>query len=191
LIQVNARRAFRISLSASNAGRPSRSLEPFVTIDPAILSSLAALGGALVGGGTTFLSTVYAQRNQDRRERVRHEIAKREAVYAEFIVAATTVLAKATVTDLDDFEAGADEQRLFGLGNRIGLFASPAVVQEAEKVMRLAIEIGLKPRIGVRAAATEALATGGNQLLPFSRVCREDLDSLERTITSVPRARAR
>jgi hypothetical protein len=51
-----------------------------MTINPALLSLLAALCGALVGGGTSFVSTVYSQRLQVRRERVARELVKREAV---------------------------------------------------------------------------------------------------------------
>jgi hypothetical protein len=149
-------------------------------MDPAFASSLAALCGAMVGGGTSFVSTVYAQHHQERRERVAREAAKREAVYAEFILAATGVMAKAVVSDI---ALDADEQRLFGLGNRIRLFAPAKVIQEADKVIRLIIEISLKPPIDLRAAASEVLASREHLLLSLSRACREDLDSLERTVT--------
>ena len=68
-----------------------------MSIDPTLLSSIGALCGALFGGGALLVSSVYGQRYQERRERVARELAKREAVYAEFILAATGVLAKAVV----------------------------------------------------------------------------------------------
>jgi hypothetical protein len=101
-----------------------------MSIDPTLLSSIGALCGALFGGGASFVSSVYGQRYQGRRERVARELAKREAVYAEFILAATRALAKAVVSD---FELGADEQRLFGLANRIRLFAPTKGVREAHQ----------------------------------------------------------
>jgi hypothetical protein len=155
-----------------------------MTINPALLSSLAALCGALVGGSTSFVSTVYSQRLLARRERVARELIKREAVYAEFILAATAVMAKAVISDI---ALGAEEQRLFGLANRIRLFAPPKVIEEAEKLVRLIIEVSLKPRVDLRAAAGEALAARANPLqnplLPLSRACQEDLESLERAVT--------
>jgi hypothetical protein len=83
---------------------------------------------------------------------------------------------------------GADEQRLFGLANRLRLFAPAKVIEEAEKLVRRIIEVSLKPRVDLRAAAGEALAAGENPLqnllLPLSRACQEDLHSLERTVPS-------
>jgi hypothetical protein len=148
-----------------------------MTIDPALLSSIGALFGALFGGGASFVSSVYGQRYQERRERLAREFAKREAAYAEFILAATGVLAKAVVSD---FEPVADEQRLFGLANRIRLFAPAKVIQESETLIRHIVEISLKPRVDYRVAANEALSSSReNLLLPLSRACREDLDGLE------------
>jgi hypothetical protein len=106
-------------------------------------------------------------------------------VYAEFILAATAVMAKAVVSDI---ALGADEQRLFGLANRIRLFAPAKVIEEAEKLIRLIIEVSLKPGVDLRAAASEALAARANPLqnplVPLSRACQEDLDRLERMVTS-------
>jgi HAMP domain-containing protein len=49
-------------------------------IDPALLSPVSALLGALIGGSTSLVAAVYTQRHQDRLQRVASEVAKRETV---------------------------------------------------------------------------------------------------------------
>ena len=51
-----------------------------MSIDPALLSPVSALLGALVGGGASLLGAIYTQRSQDRVQRVASEVAKRETV---------------------------------------------------------------------------------------------------------------
>ena len=121
-----------------------------MTIDPAILSSVSALLGALIGGGASLCAAIYTQRNQNRLQRVAGEIAKREAVYADFVMDASNVLLNAYVHD--EIALGGEEQRLIGLINRMRLFAPPDVVKGAEAVLRAIVEISLKP--GVEAPAT-------------------------------------
>jgi hypothetical protein len=68
-------------------------------IDSALLSPISALFGALIGGGATLLGAMYTQRSQDRLQRVASEIAKREAVYAEFVMSASNLLLNAYTHD--------------------------------------------------------------------------------------------
>jgi len=156
--------------------------EPKMAIDPAFLSALSALVGALAGGSASLAAAIYTQRNQDRLQRVARETTKREEVYANFIMSASTLLLNAYLHD--GFTLDADGQHLVGLANRMRLFAPPNVIAEAEAVMRGLIEISLKPSMDLRKLAAEQLSkTSGSDLLqPFSRACRTDLDQLHRTV---------
>src|SRR6201993_1881894 len=151
-------------------------------IDPALLSPISALFGALIGGGATLLGAMYTQRSQDRLQRVASEIAKREAVYAEFVMSASNLLLNAYTHD--EISLGGDEQRLIGLINRMRLFAPTDVVDGAEAVLRAIVEILLKPSIELRQLAKEALSKSfdPDPLLAFSSICRADLDNVHRTI---------
>jgi hypothetical protein len=82
-------------------------------IDPAVLSAMAALIGAIVGGGASLAAAIYTQRYQDRMQRIAREITRREIVYAEFITNASKLLLRAQVRDKITF--GGDEQQLIGL----------------------------------------------------------------------------
>jgi hypothetical protein len=151
-------------------------------IDPALLSPIAALLGALIGGGASLFGTVYAQRHQDRLQRVAAEIAKRESIYAEFVMHASNWLLEAYTHD--EILLGGDEQRLLGLTNRMRLFAPPDIIAAAEAVLKAIVEIALKPRVEVRELAKEALLRNidPDPLLKFSQLSRTNLDNIHKNM---------
>jgi hypothetical protein len=95
-----------------------------MTIDAAILSPVSALLGAVIGGGASLCAAIYnyTQRYQNRLQRVAGEVAKRETVYADFVMDASNLLLNAYVHD--DIALGGGEQRLVGLINRMRLLAT-------------------------------------------------------------------
>ena len=153
-----------------------------MAIDPALLTPVALLLGALVGGGASLLGAIYSQRSQDRVQRVASEIAKRETVYADFVMSASNLLLNAYTHD--EIALSGDEQRMIGLINRMRLFAPTEVVDGAEAVLRAIVEILLKPSIELRQLAKEALSKSfdPDPLLAFSSTCRADLDNVHRTV---------
>ena len=153
-----------------------------MAIDPALLTPVALLLGALVGGGASLLGAIYSQRSQDRVQRVASEIAKRETVYADFVMSASNLLLNAYTHD--EIALSGDEQRMIGLINRMRLFAPTDVVDGAEAVLRAIVEISLKPSIELRQLAKEALSKSldPDPLLVFSSICRADLDNVHRTV---------
>ena len=153
-----------------------------MTIDPALLSPVSALLGAIVGGAASLLGAVHTQRSQGRSQRIASEIAKREAVYADFVMSASNLLLEAYTRD--EVGLGGEEQHMVGLINRMRLFAPSVVVEGADAVMRAILEILLKPSIEVRQLATEALSKrlDPDPLVTFSSICRADLDNVHRTV---------
>ena len=151
-------------------------------IDPALLSALAALLGALIGGGASLTAAIYTQRYQDRQQRAARETTKRETVYADFIMSASKLLLKAHLSG--GLELGGDEQHLIGLVNRMRLFAPPNVIQEAESLIKGVIEISLEPSVDLRKLTMAALSKNpdADLLLPFSLASRADLDNVHRTL---------
>ena len=153
-----------------------------MSIDPALLSPVSALFGALIGGGASLLGAIYTQRSQDRVRRVASEIAKRETVYADFVMSASNLLLNAYTHD--EIALSGEEQRMIGLINRMRLFAPTDVVDGAEAVLRAIVKILLKPSIELRQLAKEALSKSLDPvpLLTFSSICRADLDNVHRTV---------
>jgi hypothetical protein len=160
----------------------SHFLEASLHIDPTLLSSVSALLGALVGGAASLVAAIYTQRRQDWLQRVACEVAKRETVYADFVMSASKLLLNAYTKD--EIALGSDEQRLIGLINRMRLFASPDVVGAAEAVLRAIVEIFLNPSIELRQLAKEALSKSldPDPLMAFSSICRADLDNVGRKV---------
>ena len=126
-----------------------------MNIDPAFLSPVFALLGALLGAGASLMAAIYTHRGQYRLQRVAEEITKREGVYVNFVMYALNLLLRAYTRD--DIELSGDEQHLIGLINRMRFFASPDVIGAAEAALRAILEISLKPRVELRQLATEAL----------------------------------
>ena len=147
-------------------------------VDPSFLSPLSALLGALAGGSASLAAAVYTQRVQNRLQRVAAEIARRESVYADFVMHASQLLLDAYLRD--DIALNGDEQRLVGLINRMRLFASSEVIAGAEAVLKAIVGILLKPRVELRQLAMDAVSKGltSDPLLPFSSICRLDLDKV-------------
>src|SRR5579884_1891527 len=151
-----------------------------MAIDPTLVSPVSALLGAVIGGVASLLGAVYSQRHQDRVQRVGSEVAKRESVYAEFVMSASNLMLSAYTRD--DIELSGEEQRMIGLINRMRLFAPSSVVNGAEAVLRAIVEVLLKPSVELRQLAKEALSKRlePDPLLAFSEICRADLDRVRR-----------
>jgi hypothetical protein len=157
-------------------------LEATLHIDPTLLSPVSALFGALVGGTASLTAAIYTQRRQHRLQRVAGEVARRETVYADFVMTASNLLLNAYTKD--EIQLNGDEQRLLGLINRMMLFAPPDVVGAADAALRAIVEIFLKPGIELHQLAKKALANNldPDPLMTFSSICRADLDNVRRKV---------
>lgn len=149
-----------------------------MNIDIAVLTPAAAL----LGGSASLIAAIYTQRTQHRLNRVTAEITRRETVYADFVMSASHLFLNAHI--LDEIALNGDEQRLVGLLNRMRLFAPQEVLVCAEAVLKTLLNTYLKPRVELRQLAIEALAEGPrlDPLLPFSLVCRNDLDQVRNSM---------
>jgi len=137
---------------------------------------MSALLGALAGGGASLAAAIYTQRYQDRLQRIARETNKRETVYADFIMVASTAIIKAYFED--GLTLDKEKHQLFGMLQRIKLFAPASVVAEADKVVRTLIEIALQPKIEISDVVKLAQSNQPDFLASFSKVSRADLDSL-------------
>jgi hypothetical protein len=150
-------------------------------IDPALLTPVSALLGALMGGAASLIAAIYTHRGSERLRRVAAEVTKREIVYADFVMYSSNLLLKAYTTD--ELVLTADELHMVGLVNRMRIFAPSNVVSTAEAVLRAIVEISLKPSVELRQLAKGALSKSPDPdpLLRFSLVCRADLENVRRT----------
>ena len=147
-------------------------------MDTSVVTALAALGGSLVGGLTTFASTWLSQRYQDSRERVASEITKRETLYGQFINEATRASLEAIEREIDSL---ASLTGLLALLNRIRLTASTEVLEAAERVVdniaALYMAENLTPRQLYESRQRGEGVHMQDALKAFGEACRRELQA--------------
>jgi hypothetical protein len=143
-----------------------------VDVDTAYISALSALGGATIGGLTSFGSSWLTQRTQllfTYHEAIK---AKREALYAEFVDEASRLYGDALGHQKDD---ASDLARLFALLGRIRLVSPRPVVMAAERTFDTLVETYLGPNRTMHEVLDEVHRGGFNFLIEFGEACRQDL----------------
>ena len=146
-------------------------------MDTSIVTALAALTGSLVGGLTTFGTTWFTHRYQARRERTAKEIAKREALYGDFINEATRVGIDALEREIDSVS---ELTHLIALINRIRLTSSDEVLVAAEAVLVQIGEMYIGGNKTPQEIFEEARSRGSptpDPLKAFSEACRRELQN--------------
>jgi len=148
-------------------------------MDTAIVSAMAAVMGSLVGGSATVATAWFTQKTVGRRELLYMEIPKRESLYGEFISECSKLFLDALSHSIDnpDKLLGA-----FSLLNRIRLAASPAVLAEAEGVLRRITEQYFAKELTLDQMRELALSDAADPLKPFGEACRAELLSLRTTV---------
>jgi hypothetical protein len=97
-------------------------------VDVAVLSAMSAVLGSIVGGSASITTAWFTQRTQARRERIRAEVQKREALYADFIAECAELAMDSIDHTLDRPETLV---KVYSLENRIRLTSSDDVVAAA------------------------------------------------------------
>jgi hypothetical protein len=94
-------------------------------------STLAALLGAIIGGGLSVLASWLAQRVQSKSLWLSQEIQRRQAMYSEFVEAAACCFGDALLESEPDTARLAN---LYGEMGRMRLVSSEPVLREANKI---------------------------------------------------------
>ena len=105
-------------------------------MDSATISALAALGGATVGGVTSFAATWLTQRTQTRVQELTHKRSRREDLYKDFIEEASRLYADALIHEISDISKLV---RLYAMINMMRVLSSRNTVESAEKVGRMIV----------------------------------------------------
>jgi hypothetical protein len=111
-------------------------------MDSASISAFAALGGALIGGLTSFAASWVTQQTQVRAQQLSHKLTRREELYKHFIEEASRLYADSLVHETPDVS------QLIGLYAMISMMRalSPSpIVQNADKVARMIVNTYLTP----------------------------------------------
>jgi hypothetical protein len=149
-------------------------------MDIGLISAMSGVLGSLVGGSSTVAMTWITQKTVTRRELLRTEMRKREALYGEFIAECAKLLMDSLAHTLEKPET---LLVAYALLNRIRVSASDAVLAEAEGVMRRITEQYFSPNLSLE-EMREFAARGpaADPLKKFGETCRAELKSMQRSV---------
>jgi len=144
-------------------------------MNASVVSALAALVGAAIGGLTSVLASWLTQRTQVRAEWRAHDRARRQELYKDFIEEATKCYIDALQHSEPDLSALGS---LYAKIGRMRVQSSRKVADEADVIGRKIVDTYLAPDktfIEIRAL----LADGSVDILgKFSDACRAEFESL-------------
>jgi hypothetical protein len=146
-------------------------------VDASIISALAALTGATVGGLTSGISNWLNHRSQIRAQWLLHEKNRRQILYRDFIEEAS----KCYIDALQHDEA--DIPGLVGLYaklNRMRVLSSKTVIHSAEEVTRKILDAYLEPDRSFVELREMAINGTIDLLQGFSDACHDEFEDMRR-----------
>ena len=144
-------------------------------MDSASMPAFAALGGALLGGLTSFLTSSLTQRTHAREQQLMHNLTRREDLYKEFIEEASRLYADSLVHNTPDVS---QLIRLYAMISRMRVLSSSTTVEIADEVARMIVNSYLAPN-RTFAELRDMVNSGAiDPLRDFSEASRKEFQSL-------------
>ena len=123
-------------------------------MDSSIITALAALAGAVIGGFTSFVSSWWTQRAQARAQWGVQIQIRRQDLYKEFIADASKLFIHALQNNIDKADVFA-LMALYADVSRMRVLSTTHVVESADQIVKAIIA-------KVRRAEQESSPTSGN-----------------------------
>ena len=144
-------------------------------MDTALVGAISAVMGSLVGGSASVVTTWMAQKTLNKREVLREELRKREALYGEFIGECAKLFMDAFTHELEKPETLLP---VFALINRIRLCSSRKVLAEAERLLGRITDQYFANNMTVEELRKLTHTEQADPLSAFGEACRAELKSL-------------
>ena len=143
-------------------------------MDASVITALAALVGATIGGLTSVLASRVAQRTQAHAQWVAQDIVRRQDLYKEFIEGASKCYVHALQHDKPDIPGLVE---LYAKLGRMHVLSSPPVLASAKQIERKIIDTYLAPD-KTFLELREMINNGSFDLLrEFSMACRAEFET--------------
>ncbi len=142
--------------------------------------AFAALAGSAIGGLTSLASAWVNQNRHDRAEHLERDRIRRQKLYRKFIDEASKLYADALVRS--EAEAAALVS-VYALINQMRVVSSPAVIDEAERVVRVIVETYSAQNRTFTELRQAMVARPTSLLRIFSEKCREELSEVQSPLT--------
>jgi hypothetical protein len=148
-------------------------------MDAAYISAISALAGSVIGGLTTGFTTLLSQRSQARAGMVAHDLARREDLIRDFIIAASKTYGDAIVNSEPKMPEIID---LYAMVSRLRVLGMPRTVACADSVMQTIVDTYFAPNQTLR-DLREVVRTGKgiDPLRDFAEAAREELRAVGMT----------
>jgi hypothetical protein len=142
-------------------------------IDSGYITALAALGGAALGGLTSFATSWTTLRTQMKAQRRDSSKSSRQKLYKAFIDAAAKIYGDALIHDKLETTGLID---LHALVSRMRIVSSRPVIETAVNVVKAITETYTQPNKSPE--EIEAMISNGSVdiLRSFSEACRDELE---------------
>jgi hypothetical protein len=144
-------------------------------MNASIISALAGLIGAAIGGLTSGLAAWFAQKTQAHLQWLVHERGRRQDLYKEFIEAASRCYADALLHEKPEMPALVE---LYAKIGRMRVLSSPNVIASAEQIGRKITEIYLEPNKTFAEVQQMVDSNTIDILGDFGKACREEFQWL-------------
>jgi hypothetical protein len=145
-------------------------------MDSASISAFAALGGALIGGLTSFAASWVTQQTQVKARQFSHKLTRREELCKDFIEEASRLYADSLVHDNPDVS---QLIRLYVMISRMRILLAPTTVESADGVARMIVNNYLAPNKSFPELRDMVNTGAMDPLRDFSEACREEFQRLE------------
>ena len=147
-------------------------------MNASIISALAALTGAAVGGLTSGIANWLNHRSQLRAQWLLHEKSRRQILYRDFIEEAS----KCHIDALQHAEADIPGPvGLYAKLSRMRTLSSKPVVHHAEDVARKILDTYLEPDRSFVELRDMAIDGAIDLLQGFSDACRDEFEEMQAT----------
>ena len=144
-------------------------------MDASIISALAALTGAAVGGLTSGIANWRSQRSQVRAQWILHEETNRQTLYREFIEDAAKCYIDALQHDKADIP---NLVSLYAKLSAMRAVSSNLVVRQAEDVARKILDTYLEPYKSFVELREMAIDCTIDLLRGFSDACHDEFEEM-------------
>jgi hypothetical protein len=145
-------------------------------MDAAYLSAISALAGSVIGGLTTGFTTLVSQRSQARAGMIAHDLARREDLIKDFIVAASKTYGDALVSNEAKLPELID---LYAMVSRMRAVGMSRTVECADSVMQAIIDTYFQPNQTIRDLREVVKSGSGvDPLRNFAEAARKELQAL-------------
>jgi hypothetical protein len=144
-------------------------------VDASIISALAALTGAAVGGFTNVFANWLSHRVQARAQSLQHEKNRRQILYRDFIDEAS----KCYIDALQHGDADISGLVvLYAKLSRMRILSSERVVSSADKVVRTILDTYLEPDRSFVELREMAIDGSIDLLRDFSGACHDEFEEM-------------